>query len=94
MGRIENQVLSYWSRQVFVLSRSYAVRIGFGTEIAANCETNGGHREIVAGKLNSAELQKRFSKILSKPQPKPPQQQRPQQPQQPQEQPEEPIILP
>lgn len=49
------------------------------------------------GKINSADLQKRLSKILTKPQPKPPQQrpQQPQQPQQPpQEQAEEPLILP
>ena len=50
------------------------------------------------GKVNSVDLQKRLSKIFTKPQQKPPQQQRPQQPQQPlhqpQEQPEEPIILP
>lgn len=45
------------------------------------------------GKINSTELQKRLSKIFTKPQPKPPQQ--PQQPhQQPQEQPEEQIFLP
>lgn len=50
------------------------------------------------GKINSSDLQKRLSKILTKPQPKQPQQQRPQQPQQPQQQPqeqaEEPLILP
>ncbi len=39
------------------------------------------------GKINSTELQKRLSKIFTKPQPKPPQ--RPQQPQQPQQQPQQ-----
>lgn len=60
--------------------------------------TNSVHVVKVDSRINSSDLQKRLSKIFTKPQQKPPQQQRPQQPQQPQQQPQEqadePIFLP